>query len=65
MVKSFICILAISVFIGCAIAQNPLPTATISASPQQREIAAAMAIDGKMDTPYGANIHRCLNLCHS
>jgi hypothetical protein len=45
--------------------KNPLPTATISASPQQREIAAAMAIDGKMDTPYGANIHRCLNLCHS
>jgi hypothetical protein len=55
MMKRFICILAITVFIGRAIAQNPLPTATISASSQQRELKAAMAIDGKMDTRWSSD----------
>jgi len=53
--KRFICILAITVFVGRAIAQNPLPTATISASSQQRELTAAMAIDGKMDTRWSSD----------
>jgi hypothetical protein len=55
MMKRFICILAITVFIGRAIAQNPLPTAAISASSQQRELTAAMAIDGKMDTRWSSD----------
>jgi hypothetical protein len=55
MMKRFICILAITVFIGRAIAQNPLPTATISASSQQRELTAAVAIDGKMDTRWSSD----------
>jgi hypothetical protein len=55
MMKRFICILTITVFIGRAIAQNPLPTATISASSQQRELTAAMAIDGKMDTRWSSD----------
>lgn len=53
--KRFICILTITVFIGRAIAQNPLPTAAISASSQQRELTAAMAIDGKMDTRWSSD----------
>jgi len=53
--KRFICILAITVFIGRAISQNLLPTATISASYQQRELTAAMAIDGKMDTRWSSD----------
>ncbi|MFH1372084.1 MAG: hypothetical protein ABII09_12480 [Planctomycetota bacterium] len=55
MMKRFICILAITVFIGRAIAQNPLPTVTISASSQQRELTAAMAIEGKMDTRWSSD----------
>ena len=55
MMKRFICILAMTVFIGCAIAQNPLPTAAVSVSSQQRELTAAMAIDGKMDTRWSGD----------
>jgi len=53
--KRFVYILAMAAFIGRAIAQSPLPTAAISASSQQRELTAAMAIDGKMDTRWSSD----------
>lgn len=53
--KRFVYILAMAAFIGRAIAQSPLPTAAISASSQQSELTAAMAIDGKMDTRWSSD----------
>jgi hypothetical protein len=55
MMKRFVYILAMAAFIGRAIAQSPLPTAAISASSQQRELTAAMTIDGKMDTRWSSD----------
>lgn len=52
--KRFVCILAITVFIGRAFAQVPLSTARISASSEERELTATMAFDGKMDTRWSS-----------